>query len=119
MEPAPRSISVHNFSERFSEQTVHFHVMAMQDCFFLWVGISATLSNMAVAMGSRFDTVPLSTLLLGDKSDTTSCSFAQRLAKKTTKQVFASINIPNNDSQLMLRIEKRIKEEMEAFPDKF
>ncbi|XP_063779138.1 proteasome assembly chaperone 4 isoform X2 [Pseudophryne corroboree] len=65
------------------------------------------------------DSVPLSTLILGDKSDTTSSSFAQRLAMKTKKQVFVSVNIPSNDSQLMLLIEKRIKEEMESFPDRF
>uniref|UniRef100_A0A8C5MGN5 Proteasome assembly chaperone 4 n=1 Tax=Leptobrachium leishanense TaxID=445787 RepID=A0A8C5MGN5_9ANUR len=119
MEPVSRSITLHNFCERICEQTVHFHVMGMQDGFFLWVGLSSSLSNLAVAMCSRFDSVPLSTLVLGDKSDTTSCSLAQRLAKKTKKQVFASVNIPSNDCHLMLQIEKRIKEEMEAFPDKF
>ncbi|KAM8967631.1 proteasome assembly chaperone 4 [Pelodytes ibericus] len=119
MESAPRSISLHNFTETICEQPVHFHVMGMEECFFLWVGFSPSLSNLAVAMCSRFDSVPLSTLVLGDTSDTTSSSFAQRLAKKTKKQVFASVNIPNNDSQCMLLIEKRIKEEMEAFPEKF
>ncbi|XP_073534803.1 proteasome assembly chaperone 4 [Phyllobates terribilis] len=119
MELSHRPISIHNFSEKISDRLVHFHVMSLQDCFFLWVGFSARLCNLSVAMCSRFDSMPLSSLILGDKSDTTSGSFAQRLAKKTKKQVFASVNIPTNDSQLMLLIEKRIKEEMESFPEKF
>ncbi|KAM4689570.1 proteasome assembly chaperone 4 [Discoglossus pictus] len=118
-ERAPRSISLHDFCEKICDQLVHFHVMGMEDCFFLWVGLAPVLGNLAVAMCSRFDSVPLSTLVLGDTSDTTSSSFAQRLAMKTTKQVFTSINIPTNDSQFMLLIEKRVKEEMKAFPDKF
>ncbi|XP_053570654.1 proteasome assembly chaperone 4 [Bombina bombina] len=119
MELSAGRISVHNFSEKICEQLVHFHVMSMEQCFLLWVGLSPNLSNLAVAMCSRFDPVPLSSLILGDTSDTTSCSLAQRLAKKTTKQVFASVNIPTHDSQLMLLVEKRIKEEMEADPEKF
>ncbi|XP_075069100.1 proteasome assembly chaperone 4 [Mixophyes fleayi] len=119
MEAAARPITVHNFSEKICDKLIHCHVMSLEDCFFLWVGVSASLCNLAVAMCSRYDSMPLSTLILGDKSDTTSSCFAQRLAKKTKKQVFASVNIPNNDSELMLLIEKRIKEEMESFPEKF
>ncbi|RXM27477.1 Proteasome assembly chaperone 4 [Acipenser ruthenus] len=73
------AISIHNFSEKILEQVVHFHVMKMKDCFFLWVGATPNLSNLAVAMCSKFDSVPLSTLVLGDTSDTTSNSLAQRL----------------------------------------
>ncbi|KAG8442463.1 hypothetical protein GDO86_011306 [Hymenochirus boettgeri] len=119
MDPVPRAVTIHNFSEKICDRTVYFHVMAMDDCFFLWVGLSANLEHLAVAMCSRYDSVPLSTSVLGDPSDTTSTSFAQRLAKKTKKQVFASINISHNESQLMLLIEKRIKQEMDSLPEKF
>lgn len=47
------AISVHNFSEKILEQTVHFHVMKLIGGFFLWVGSSPVLSNMAVSMSSR------------------------------------------------------------------
>ncbi|XP_041101106.1 proteasome assembly chaperone 4 [Polyodon spathula] len=113
------AISIHNFSEKILEQVVHFHVMKMKDCFFLWVGSTPSLSNLAVAMCSKFDSVPLSTLVLGDTSDTTSNSLAQRLAKKTKKQVFVSHNIPITETNLALLIENRIKKEMELLPDKF
>nr|XP_033790725.1 proteasome assembly chaperone 4 [Geotrypetes seraphini] len=113
------AVSLHNFSEKISEQQVHFHVMGMADCFLLWIGTAPTLSNLAVAMCNRFDPVPVSTLLLGDTSDTTSSSFAQRLAKKTKKQVFVSYNLPLADGNFILLVENRIKKEMESFPEKF
>ncbi|KPP77789.1 proteasome assembly chaperone 4-like, partial [Scleropages formosus] len=100
-ETAEEAISIHNFSEKILEQAVHFHVMKMRGGFFLW------------------DSMPLSTLLLGDPSDTTSSSLAQRLAKKTKKQVFVSYSLPSTDSNLILLVEKRIKKEMELFPEKF
>ncbi|KAJ8790609.1 hypothetical protein J1605_004582 [Eschrichtius robustus] len=39
--------------------------------------------------------------------------------RKTSKQVFVSYNLPNTDSSFTLLVENRIKEEMEAFPEKF
>ncbi|OCT76385.1 hypothetical protein XELAEV_18031584mg, partial [Xenopus laevis] len=109
----------HYLSEKICEQLVHFHVMAMEDCFFLWVGLSPLLANLSVAMCRRFKNNNMSTLVLGDTSDIMSTSFAQRLAKKTKKQVFSSMNIPNKESQLMILVEKRIRQEMDAFPEKF
>ncbi|XP_048404016.1 proteasome assembly chaperone 4 [Stegostoma tigrinum] len=116
---ARQTLSVHNFSEKLSELTVHFHVLRMKDSFFLWVGSSPILSNLAVAMCTKFDPMPVSTLMLGDSSDTTPNSVAQRLAKKTGKQVFISYNLPSTNASLSLQVENRIKEEMKAHPDKF
>ncbi|KAG7331684.1 hypothetical protein KOW79_005653 [Hemibagrus wyckioides] len=113
------SISVHDFSEKLLEQVVHFHVMKLSGGFLLWVGTSPVLSNLAVSMDSRFDSMPLSTLVLGDSSDTTPTSLAQRLTKKTKKQVFVSYNLPVTDSNLSMLVENRIKKEMELHPDKF
>ncbi|XP_007238773.1 proteasome assembly chaperone 4 isoform X2 [Astyanax mexicanus] len=47
-------ISVHDFSEKLLEQVVHFHVMKLRGGFFLWVGSSPVLSNVAVSMNSKF-----------------------------------------------------------------
>ncbi|KAI5094438.1 proteasome assembly chaperone 4 [Silurus meridionalis] len=112
-------ISLHDFSEKLLEQMVHFHVMKLTGGFFLWVGTSPVLSNLAVSMNSRFDSMPLSSLVLGDSSDTTPTSIAQRLTKKTKKQVFVSYNLPVTDSNLTILVENRIKKEMELHPDKF
>ncbi|XP_017579267.1 proteasome assembly chaperone 4 [Pygocentrus nattereri] len=116
---AVEAIGVHDFSEKLLEQVVHFHVMKLTGGFFLWVGASPVLSNLAVSMNSKFDSMPLSTLVLGDSSDTTPNSLAQRLTKKTKKQVFVSYNLPVTDSNLTLLVENRIRKEMELHPDKF
>ncbi|XP_062925459.1 proteasome assembly chaperone 4 isoform X2 [Mobula hypostoma] len=113
------SLSMHDFSERLAGQSVYFHVLRMSGSFFLWVGTAPTLSNLAVAMSTRLDPTPVSSLILGDTSDTTPNSLAQRLAKKTGKQVFISYNLPNTNTNLSLEVENRIKQEMEANPDKF
>ncbi|XP_022442266.1 proteasome assembly chaperone 4 isoform X1 [Delphinapterus leucas] len=121
------NVTLHNFSARLWEQLVHFHVMRLTDSLFLWVGATPHLRNLSVAMCTRYvsaagglwDPIPVSTALLGDMSDTTSTGLAQRLARKTSKQVFVSYNLPNTDSSFTLLVENRIKEEMEAFPEKF
>ncbi|XP_042188394.1 proteasome assembly chaperone 4 [Callorhinchus milii] len=119
-EPGPAGLAIHNFSARLAEQTVvHFHTLSMRDSFFLWVGAAPSLCNLAVAMCSRLNPIPVSTLVLGDTSDTTSSSLAQRLAKKTGKQVFVSYNLPNTSSNTALEVENRIKQEMDAHPEKF
>lgn len=75
--------------------------------------------NQYRSLFSLQDSIPLSTALLGDTSDTMSTGLAQRLARKTSKQVFVSYNLPNTSSSFELLVESRIKEEMQAFPEKF
>nr|XP_035150954.1 proteasome assembly chaperone 4 isoform X1 [Callithrix jacchus] len=77
-------VSLHNFSARLWEQLVHFHVMRLTDSLFLWVGATPHLRNLAVAMCSRYDSIPVSTSLLGDTSDATSTGLAQRLEINVT-----------------------------------
>ncbi|KAJ8788661.1 hypothetical protein J1605_022472 [Eschrichtius robustus] len=74
--------------------------MLLTDSPFLWVGDAPHLRNLAMVMCTRYDPNPVSTALLGDTSDTTSTSLTQRLARKTSKQVFVSYNLPNTDKQL-------------------
>ncbi|XP_015710062.1 proteasome assembly chaperone 4 isoform X2 [Coturnix japonica] len=75
----PGCIGLHDFSGQLGEQRVHFHAMRLQDSLFLWVGAAPALSSLAVAMCSPRDSVPVSTSLLGDPSDTASACLAQRL----------------------------------------
>lgn len=118
-ETACESITVHNFSEKILEQVVHFHVMKMSGGFFLWVGSAPELSNLAVSMCSKYDSMPLSTLVLGDPSNTAPNSLAQRLAKKTKKQVYVSYSLPVTDGNVGLLVEDRIKKELELHPEHF
>ncbi|XP_070816693.1 proteasome assembly chaperone 4 [Chaetodon trifascialis] len=112
-------ITMHNFSEKILEQVVHFHVMKLSGGFFLWVGSTPVLSNLAVSMSSKYDSMPLSSLVMGDPSDTAPNSLAQRLAKKTKKQVFVSCSLPMTDPNLSLLVENRIKKELELHPEHF
>lgn len=73
-------IALHDFCASLREQLVHFHAMRLRDSLFLWVGDGPQLGNLAVAMCTPRDSVPASTLLFGDASDSTSSSLAQRLA---------------------------------------
>ncbi|XP_041862913.1 proteasome assembly chaperone 4 [Melanotaenia boesemani] len=113
------AISLYNFSEKILEQAVHFHVMKFNGGFFLWVGSAPVLSNLAVSMSSKYDSMPLSTLVMGDPSNTAANSLAQRLAKRTKKQVFVSYSLPMTDSSLSLLVENRIKKELELHPEHF
>ncbi|KAG5275623.1 hypothetical protein AALO_G00122460 [Alosa alosa] len=113
------SISVYNFSEKLMEQVVHFHVMKLDGGFFLWVGTAPVLSNLAVSMSSKFDSTPLSSLVMGDPADPSSSTLAQRLTKRTKKQVFVSFNLPGCPAQLSLLVEERIKKELELHPEHF
>ncbi|XP_019958156.1 proteasome assembly chaperone 4 [Paralichthys olivaceus] len=113
------TVSLHNFSEKILEQLVHFHVMKLSGGFFLWVGSAPVLSNMAMSMSSKFDSMPLSTLVMGDPSNTAPTSLSLRLAKRTNKQVFVSYSLPMTDSNLSLLVENRIKKELELHPEHF
>nr|XP_023480141.1 proteasome assembly chaperone 4 isoform X2 [Equus caballus] len=86
---AAGDVSLHNFSARLWEQLVHFHVMRLTDSLFLWVGATPHLRNLAVAMCTRYDSIPVSTSLLGDTSDTTSTGLAQRLVPRIIRHTTA------------------------------
>ncbi|KAK7889855.1 hypothetical protein WMY93_025415 [Mugilogobius chulae] len=70
-------------------------------------------------MSSKYDSMPLSSLVMGDPSNTSANTLAQRLAKKTKKQVFVSYSLAVTDSNLSLLVENRIKKEFELHPECF
>uniref|UniRef100_A0A673XZV0 Uncharacterized protein n=1 Tax=Salmo trutta TaxID=8032 RepID=A0A673XZV0_SALTR len=107
------AITVHDFSEKILKQTVHFHVMKLNGFSPLLVGSNPGL----VCVYSGFDAAVY--LSPGVPSETTQNSLAQRLTKRTKKQVFVSYNLPMTDSNLSLLVENRIKKEMEVHADTF
>ncbi|XP_046549521.1 proteasome assembly chaperone 4-like [Haliotis rubra] len=111
-------VTVHTFTEHVMDTTVLYQVIKMSDSFHLWVGAKPSLENMALAMNTRFEAQPLASHLFGDSSNPTAMSLAQRLAKKTGKQVFVSCNI-GYDQLAMPVVEKRIIEEMKQRPEMF
>ncbi|XP_029204660.2 proteasome assembly chaperone 4-like [Acropora millepora] len=109
---------IHTFSDTLLDQTVHFQVLRMKDSLYIWIGSSPELSSLAVAMCTRYDSVPSVANLLGSKADLNSSTLAQRLAKKTKKQCFVSYNVPTENMLLSL-VEQRINQEIKDRPHNF
>uniref|UniRef100_A0A8C7SXE4 Uncharacterized protein n=1 Tax=Oncorhynchus mykiss TaxID=8022 RepID=A0A8C7SXE4_ONCMY len=107
------AITVHDISEKILEQTVHFHVMKLNVFFSPLVRLEPRLVCVCIQ-----DSMPLSTLVLEDPSETTQNSLAQKWTKRTKKRVFVSYNLPMTNSNLSLLVENRIKE-MEVHMDTF
>ncbi|XP_071166679.1 proteasome assembly chaperone 4-like [Mytilus edulis] len=106
---------VHTFSEKLMDTQVFFQTILFDHGFFLWIGTSpAALGDLSLAMKTKYSQEPSTSTLFGT-SDSPTTALAQRLAKKTSKQVFVGGNM--NYNQLMLPlIEKRIGEEMKSHP---
>ncbi|XP_052824327.1 proteasome assembly chaperone 4-like [Octopus bimaculoides] len=112
-------IKIHRFSDKITDTTVHFQVIQMANSFHMWFGSSPRLSNMAVAMQTKYDTsMPNGCQLMTDSADSLSIPLAQKLAKKTGKQVFLSSDL-SSDHKMVPLIEQRIFEEMKLYPEKF
>ena len=52
--PAESKIHIHNFSDTLLSTVVHFHVIKLQDSFFLWIGHQRNFDNLAMAMKTKF-----------------------------------------------------------------
>ena len=48
------SFKVHDFSTRIVNQDVYFRVIKMKDSLLLWIGDRASMTDLAVAMPTRF-----------------------------------------------------------------
>ena len=107
----PSLIFIKDFSENILEKNVFFKIIKLTDSFYVWVGLEPMMSNMAVAMPTKCDSAPSTTLLFGNKSELSSSSLAFKLAKKMEKQVFVSCSIPF-DQRLSVLVEKRLAEEL-------
>nr|XP_034300422.1 proteasome assembly chaperone 4-like [Crassostrea gigas] len=110
-------LKYHVFSDKIMDTVVNFQVLKLKDSFYVWMGSSNKLGNVTVAMPTKFSSVPSGSVLLGP-SDSHCLTIAQRLAKKTGRQVFVSGTVDYNQLMLPL-IEKRIGQELQNFPEKF
>ena len=54
LQPTESRIGIHNFSDTFLNTTVHFHVMRMEESFFLWIAHKENIDNLAMAMKTKF-----------------------------------------------------------------
>ncbi|KAK6185418.1 hypothetical protein SNE40_007660 [Patella caerulea] len=117
--PCPSTLSIHNFSEKIMDIQVNYQVLKMEDSFHIWIGNEAEMGNMSLAMmPSSEKSLATSVHLLGDSSNNLVCGIAEKLAKKSGKQVFVSSGL-TYDQLLTPLVEKRIFEELRNQPDKF
>jgi hypothetical protein len=84
-------------------------VMIMEKSCFLWISTPddvPTLGSMSTAIPTRFDSMPISSALLG--SDDMSSEIAQRLSKRFNIQVFISCNLPETYEDDMVQINSKL-----------
>lgn len=116
--PAECKFKVHTFFDTLLEQKVQFQILKMTDSLYVWIGTSSEMNALAVAMCTKYDSVPSVVNLIGSKADLSSTTLAQRLAKKTNKQCFVSYNIPT-ENMLFSLVEQRINQEIKDKPQLF
>jgi len=111
------TLSLHTFRDKVLDQDVYFQVLKLKDSFYVWFGKSENFGDLSVAMATLKGTVSSTSLIGGLESH--SVSLAERLSKKTGKQVFVGGEMKTFDHLQYPLVEKRIMEEMARNPDKF
>uniref|UniRef100_A0A1B6KZT8 Proteasome assembly chaperone 4 n=1 Tax=Graphocephala atropunctata TaxID=36148 RepID=A0A1B6KZT8_9HEMI len=120
IESTDSRLSTHSFSENIGSTVVMFSVLKLKDSAFMWIGSGQEprLVNMCVAMKTPYESLPLTTQVLGSRSDEMSPGLASQLAKRLSKPVFVSVNI-ELDRCLFPEVTKRLNEEIKKYPECF
>lgn len=113
------SVVTDTFEEIIADIPITFHIIKMKECLFVWISDKGNFENLAVAMKTPYNSVPISTSIMGHFADDNSSALATKLSKKTGKQVFASCNLSKSDNEVLLSISKRLMQELASSPDKF
>lgn len=113
VEMVESNLKTHSFTDKIGTTLASFGVLKLKDSLFVWVGScdEPKLMNMCVAMKSSYETLPLTSQILGPHSDDLSSSLASQLTKRLNKPVFVSVNL-QIDRFLFPEVTKRLKEEI-------
>ncbi|CAF0788014.1 unnamed protein product [Didymodactylos carnosus] len=122
-------INVSQFSKRISDSLVMYQIIRYPDrCLFIWIGTNGdmSLSNLAMTMPSM---VPLSTsnntnnligtTLFGGDFYEHSLSLSKKLTRRLNKQVYVSLNLPDENELLLREIESALIEHIRQNPDAY
>lgn len=114
----PSSFKFHNFVAQVGEVRISCRIIKMEDSLYLWIGDfnDGRMSDLTVAMISRYEKLPVATKIMGTTEDSKSASLAKRLAKKCGRPVYVSFNIAA-DNVTLPGIEKAIQDEFAAQKD--
>ena len=102
-------IKVTKFTRRISEQLILYEVIRYPDrCLFIWIGTQACdMSNLAMTMPMISSSNELlGTTLFGTDFYEQSLSLSKKLARRLggKKQVYISLNLPNDaENEMLLR----------------
>ena len=116
----PSSFKFHNFVAKVGEVRISCRIIKMEDSLYLWVGETndSKMSDLTVAMISRYESSPVATKIIGTNEDSTSSSMAKRLAKKCGRPVYVSFNLDvSHVNRLLPAIEKEIQTELNNHKD--
>eukprot|EP01134_Creolimax_fragrantissima_P007090 CFRG7090T1 len=118
------SFELYTFSDsEIHSATVHFQVIKLNECLMLWAGTDDSFTNLCVAMPPRdpiSSTQGVGSLLFGNALRSTAP--AQRLAKRTNKQVHLSINVSSVGTNMQTAesmVEMRFAKEIGEHPEHF
>lgn len=113
------SSSTYTFTETVADIPVTFYIIKMKSCLFVWIGDKGVFENLAVAMNTTYNAMPIATSVMGHLGNDDSCSLATKLSKKTGKQVFASFNLSKTENNVLLNVSQILMEKIKNHPDKF
>lgn len=111
------TLKVHTFKDKIMEHEVFFQVIKLQDSFYIWLGKSSQFGDLSVAMVTLGKLTSSTNLIGGNESH--SVTLAERLSKKTGKQIFVGGDLMSFDQLQLPLLEKRITEEMKRNPAMF
>jgi hypothetical protein len=101
------------FQRLVLDVSVCIQCLAMNRSFFFWVGTAGgSFENLDLAMAISAESLPVSSVLLGNSSDTIGAALSQRLSMKLGTQVFVSYNLPSSHSSLLAETERLIFKEV-------
>lgn len=105
----------------FAGQSVCFQALSLKNQLFLWIGLESELvfKELSMAIGTLYEKSPTPVKLMGNMSSMISSNLASRLSKKMNKPVFVSFNIPEDNQELLAKIEEKLLEEINVAPHLF
>ncbi|CAF1005275.1 unnamed protein product [Adineta steineri] len=101
-------IKVTQFSRRIADQSILYQIIRYPDrCLFIWIGTpSCDMSNLAMTMPMNLSSTDelLGTTLFGTDFYEQSLSISKKLARRLggQKQIYISLNLPNDSDNEML-----------------
>mmetsp|Transcript_54600 Transcript_54600/g.159388 ORF Transcript_54600/g.159388 Transcript_54600/m.159388 type:complete len:170 (+) Transcript_54600:67-576(+) len=99
---------VYNFSAKYLNQTVLFHVTMLDGSAFVWVGSTRLgLQDFQVATPTPYDPWPCVATLRGDV-DGAGANIAQKLSRRFGMLIFLSFNLENAEPELILFTQKEL-----------